>query len=184
MEQAPFLQSHGHKHAEMEYFAKYLISIQDLSLDDLWKFAFVRNPYERFVSGMLGHTIREALPFELLRQLGDENLDRVSIKPIKDRFTEFVYNHKDRLRDFVPLRPMTDFVCIGQTPALDFVGRYENLQEDWRKVCDHVGVKFDLPHQVRGRMYGTDYMDFYIPETKKIVSEFYARDFELFGYQR
>ena len=181
MESAPFLRSVGHKHAEIEYFAKYLISIQDLSLEDLWKFCFVRNPYDRFVSGMLGHTIRDALPYEILEKLGGRE---IPVKPIRDRFTEFVYNHKDRMRDFVPLKPMADFTCVGQNMVMDFVGRYENLERDWKVVCDHVGEEFELPHRVKGRAFGQDYMDFYTPETKKIVGDFYARDFELFGYEK
>lgn len=181
MERAPFLKTVGHKHAELEYFAKYLLSINDLSLHELWKFTFVRNPYERFVSAMLGHTIREAIPTDILRQLTKENFP---VKSLKERFTEFVLEHKDRFRDFVPLRPMADFVTIGQGLTMDFIGRYENLQNDWNQVCARVGEEFDLPHEVKGRMYGEDYMIFYTPETKKIVGDFYERDFELFGYAK
>lgn len=182
MEAAPFLRSRGHKHADIEYFAKYLISIQDLGLSDLWKFSFVRNPYTRFVSGMLGHTIRDTIPIDVLQKITDGK--DFPVKPLQERFLEFVVNHKDRLRDFIPLKPMCDFLCVGQNMAMDFVGHYENLESDWQDVCDKVGIDYRLPHKIQGRMYGADYMSFYTPEVKKIVGDFYARDFEVFGYDR
>lgn len=167
MESAPFLQNEGDKHTNIEYFAKYLNTIQDLTMEDLWKFAFVRNPYDRFVSGVLNHVMPEAKTL------------------IRDRFLEFVLKHKDKLGDFVPLQPMTDFVCIGKRLAVDWVGKYEHLESDWRFVCDKIGVDYyELPHLIKGKKYGSDYMQIYTPEVRKIVKKFYQRDFDLFHYEK
>ena len=65
---------------------------------------------------------------------------------------------------------------------MDFIGKFENLQEDFNKVCDKIGVKRErLPH--RKKSIRKPYRDYYNSNTKKIVENLYGEDIEHFGYR-
>ena len=85
---------------------------------------------------------------------------------------------------------------------VDFVGKFESLQQDFDKVCQHLGFEdSSLPHvnssdkksrdlrrRVRNflRRNGESelhgYVDFYDAETREFVSSLYRADIENFGY--
>ena len=64
---------------------------------------------------------------------------------------------------------------------IDFIGRVEHFQRD----IDYVLERLELPKQkmlVRNKSKHTKYRDYYCPESKRIVEDFYREDFERFGY--
>jgi hypothetical protein len=66
--------------------------------------------------------------------------------------------------------------------VIDFVGRFENLQNDFDAVCDTIGVPrqqlLNSNHIQRKR-----YTEYYDEETREIVAKHHARDIEYFGYK-
>tara|TARA_B100000579_G_C22848158_1_gene865679 strand:- start:4227 stop:4844 length:618 start_codon:yes stop_codon:yes gene_type:complete len=66
---------------------------------------------------------------------------------------------------------------------MDFIGRFENLQEDFDVVCDNIGIpKTKLSH-INNTNPGKHYTEYYTDETKNIVGTKYAKDIEYFGYE-
>jgi chondroitin 4-sulfotransferase 11 len=121
--------------------------------EDAWKFAFVRNPWDRYVSAWA--------------QKHDGQF--VQVLPVG--------NLSPRLH----FRPQHEFICDQAGNILvDFVGRFERLQADWRHVCDQLGVRVELAHHRPGNH--RPYREYYTPETWEQVAEMYARDIEIFGY--
>jgi hypothetical protein len=65
--------------------------------------------------------------------------------------------------------------------GLDFVGRFENLEAEFRKFCGLIGVQApELPHKNQTRF--RDYREFYDDETREKVAEHWKQDIELLGY--
>jgi hypothetical protein len=97
---------------------------------------------------------------------------------------------------FVPLHFYTPFYTLpGGKPmnavqtgtiAVDFVGRFENMQEDWRTVQQALAISAPLLHE-NSNTYsihaaGYTYRDFYTKDTIAIIAKRYKRDIDEFGY--
>ena len=103
-------------------------------------------------------------------------------------FEEFVreFIGKEDFARLVHFRPQHRFVCLSDTgaPAVDFVGRFERLAEDFAHVAARMGREVPLASANRTRSRPReDYRSHYTAETAAIVGRAYARDVALFGYE-
>lgn len=64
---------------------------------------------------------------------------------------------------------------------VDFLGRYETLDEDFMKVSVKLGKQVSLPHLNSVERGYSEF--FYTDVTREIVRDLYAKDFELFEYE-
>jgi hypothetical protein len=91
----------------------------------------------------------------------------------------------DFLRSFYGgggLRPqlywMKDF--NGSIP-FDFIGRFENLTEDFQEICSYIGANgIELPCENSGN--NADYRDGFNNVSREIVMDLYREEIEFFGY--
>lgn len=65
---------------------------------------------------------------------------------------------------------------------VDFIGKFESLQEDVRKVQNRIGIHFDLPHL--NATNHPHYSKFLSPSAIAAVGRLWQADFEAFGYDR
>jgi chondroitin 4-sulfotransferase 11 len=164
---------------------------------EYFKFAFVRNPWDRLVSWY--SMIRDAEKLRWyqalsnrrrrshLRQTRENKLWRYVLDN-SSTFEEFIVNCTDEIEvDNGVFYSFTynqlEYVADNKGDLLvDFVGRFENLGSDLLKVYDELGIELEtIPHEnrsVRGH-----YSSFYTPKTKMIVEERFKRDIEYFGYE-
>tara|TARA_Y100000034_G_C6642711_1_gene281001 strand:+ start:36 stop:611 length:576 start_codon:yes stop_codon:yes gene_type:complete len=139
--------------------------------EHFYKFAFVRNPYDRLVSAYYDFRF-------------DKGHQEWAFPIYKyDTFKDFIMNlETSPCRDFIHLQPQYDFLQVDGEVKLDFVGRYENLREDFKKVEKDLGIRsVELP-TIRTSTH-PDFKELYDKEMKEIVKRMYGNDFEEFGYE-
>ena len=147
-----------------EGFEDLIVSLKDETFDDYFKFAFVRNPYERLVSAF--HHVTRTLKKKhfkefVLTKLVDEN--------------GLVFDHHAAPQHLYCFRDGVKYV--------DFIGRFENLQKDWGKIAGRFGLEPGLPHLKKSSGHAKNYRSYYDPELIEYVGKVYAKDLELLGYR-
>ena len=133
--------------------------------NDYFKFAFVRNPWDRLVSSVFfNSSFRNIIKKELSK---DEFAKRVKME-LKRKRSHFI--------------PQFNFLCDDNGEIIvDFIGRYENLDEDFNKVCEINGLNLQLPHRMKTNH--KKYTEYYNKDTEQLVADVYAKDIEYFNYK-
>jgi chondroitin 4-sulfotransferase 11 len=158
----------------------FLANLEAGRYDGYFKFAFVRNPWDRLVSCYLqkfaprGRRLSYSSPHKVKLYQGMTFAEFVeAIRSIPDREANSHF------------RSQHVAVCGEDgTPMVDFVGRFESLEEDFGLVAGEIGAPcLKLPHLTRSFSRGErSYRDFYDDELAEKVGERFRRDAELFGY--
>jgi len=143
--------------------AKHRMSAE--KFETYFKFAFVRNPWERLVS-----------EYEFILNRPEHGRHK-RVSGLKN-FTGFIHMQIPR-PDAYQLNMLTD--RKGRL-LMDFVGQLENLDRDWPIVCEHIGIA----HQSLPRKNVTErrpYQAYYDTRSIQLVARHWAREIELFGYE-
>jgi hypothetical protein len=128
-----------------------------------FKFAFVRNPFDRFVSYCAFMT----------RDSG-----------------AFARAPRQVMHDFLRAPPQAHILfqpqhalLVGDDGALlaDDVGRVEQMQESYDRMCARIGIPSRALDKVNASSRG-DYRQYYDSQLTQGVADLYRRDLELFGY--
>ena len=65
--------------------------------------------------------------------------------------------------------------------AIDFIGKFESINEDFEQIKSAIGLEAELPHLNASKRVG--YQSYYDDETRQIVADWFREDIELFGYR-
>ncbi len=159
---APELARLGHGHITL---AELRPALGEERFADYFKFAFVRNPFERFVSYCAFATSQQGTfqhdPQGVMRHF---------------LFTAPPHHH-------VVFRPQHSFVTAPDGTLLaDQLGRVEDMQGSYDAICARIGI----PSVSLGRANSSEhreYRSYYDQTLIDGVARLYARDIELFGYE-
>jgi chondroitin 4-sulfotransferase 11 len=150
---------------------------------DCFKFAFVRNPWDRLVSWW-------SMIDGQRTQLANSGLANGFFKYILENattFEEFITNCTDTIHDADGVkcifRNQIDYLRSESGEVLvDFIGRFETLNADFSRLTERV-YGTAKPLEVVNSSEHSQYQDYYNSKTSKIVEAAYHKDIEYFGYR-
>lgn len=124
-----------------------------------FKFSIVRNPWDRFISMVLYRRRRWGFTEDISQQI-----------------------RKDLTLPYFHRKSASNMLCHDGSLAVDFVVRFERLQDDMKVVWGTLGLPNQtIPHLnvSAGRAPYWDYFDNY---SREFIRHSQRRDIELFGY--
>lgn len=155
----------------------YQLIFSKEEFDSYFKFAFVRNPWDRLVSA-----------FHFLEKGGISERDRVwssaHLTEFED-FDDFVkrWITPENILTWEHFKPQYRYICDPHGELqVDYIGRFEQINKDFDYISQRLGIEADLPHHNRTKK-SKRFQEYYSSETKQIVAEVYKKDIELFDYQ-
>ena len=129
---------------------------------NFFKFSFVRNPWDRFVSAVF------------FRGPGTKVSEHIGKNEFKALSKRKFYDPRHR-------QPQYKYIYKNGELAVDFLGRFENLNDDFSKVCEKLGLNKTLEHRmIINKKHYTEYYD---NEMIDFVAKEYQKDIELFNYK-
>jgi len=138
--------------------------------DGAWVFSVVRNPYSRVVSQYKHRRDTDG---------ADTFEEWVWQVYVKNRPTLL----PDRRYFYKLFRPQAEWVCGPREGNLvDYIGRFEKLNEAWGTIKENTGAEGELPHMSRSEDE-RPWQSFYTEETAEIIRLRFERDFDQFGYK-
>jgi len=167
-----------------------------------FKFSFVRNPYDRALSGYTDLAVRGRGRREYkmwARDIGFKKFCQLVLDAPKRPVGLHHMSGKVIMVDG-DIHPNGEATLSSYNPQvrwvekvkLDFLGRYENLHEDFARLCDMLGIPRQTLNWDRwSRGYPRNdetvvrrrpFMEYYCDETREIVSRVWREDFERFDY--
>lgn len=132
--------------------------------DRFVKFAFVRNPFDRFVSYCAFMTRNEDVfekdPHRVMRYfIANPQWGHILFQP---QYAQLVDDEGKLLTDMI--------------------GRFETMQESYDAIAGRIGIPAATLERVNESSHA-DFRTYYNQELRDGVAKLYARDLELFGYQ-
>jgi len=140
-----------------------------------FKFAFVRNPWDRLLSA-----------YSYLSGGGWDEADRLwaSVHLASyESFESFVHEglRSRAIREYMHFRPQSEFITnLRGRIVVDFLGRFETIERDFQHICARMNVRAELPHTNKSN--GGDYREVYTPAMRDIVANVYRADIRRLGY--
>jgi len=154
-----------------------------------YKVAFVRNPWDWILSYYWHY--------------GDTFMRENTFRNFLSGIPEMLLKHRcDRLpwHNIMPQMPQYEYI-INENGEIevDFIGKYENLHEDWRRLCGEIGINknkweqrgsevtlsdtLTLPHLNANLTPRKHYRNYYTDIEIDMVYNLYKKDIEMFDYE-
>ena len=154
------------------YFYKQVF---EKNFNDFFTFSFVRNPYDRLYSS-----------YKFLENGGMNEYDKIAFQKYLSKFSDFedfVLNGLNNkiIYEIIHFVPQSEFICDKNGKIMvDFVGRFENLNNDLNSISIKTNKEFTLGHH--NKNFKKKYRKIYNNDMKIKVYEVYKRDFVVFNY--
>ena len=131
--------------------------------NNYYKFTFVRNPWDWQVS-LYHYMLQTKTHFQhdLIKNMSFEE------------YLDWRVNHDLKLQ-------RARIVDEKGETLVDFIGRFENLETDFKEVCELISIGMRLRHKNRSK-HGS-YREYYNDRTYQLVKEAFAKDITLFDYE-
>ena len=175
-----------------------------INVDEYFKFVFVRNPYSWILSiwnnfyqspkRNLPDNLQNSLKF-MLRGVLNKKLDSQyffemypdgSFKNFLLFIDETVTNNPQMIPKVWGASDQYSFIENDRMIDFDFIGRFENIQEDVIKLSKLTNAEslLEMPQKAAstGNRDRRDYLSYYDESSIEIVNKIFFRDFQKFSY--
>lgn len=142
-----------------------------------FKFSFVRHPVKRFISA-----------YRYLKSGGGSDTDLLFSREVLTKYSDindFVENwlNVNTANSWIHFIPQHYFIFEKDKLMLDFLGRFENLESDFKTISLRIGASAKLPHVNKSATTTQDCVCL-TDNSRVILENIYERDFELLGYSK
>ena len=144
---------------------------QTIPIEKYYVFSFTRNPWDRLIS-----------MFKYMKEIEIPKRKKMNIQ-YDEKLEKMTFNEYISSDDVFKPRSFYDFFKNNDGKInLDFIGKFEDLLVDFKRVERHTNLKFEkLAH--RYKTNHKEYTEYYTDETQKIVAKQYANDIKYFNYE-
>lgn len=144
--------------------------------DRYFKFTFVRNPWDRMVS---------MLKYGWFYGVKINQGKKISLDDYFDKFKKVEYDERffnsNQFSDYNTIEGSIYKNIFGED--MDFIGKFENLEEDFSKICLINNIKNKkIPH-IEKSHNRKQYHNYYDSRSRSLIEEKYYKDIELFNYE-
>ncbi len=147
----------------------------NIKSNDFFSFTFVRNPFDRLYS-----------TYKFLENGGINKQDEMAFQTHFEKFTsfeDFVMNglNKNMIYQVTHLIPQYEYLCDWKGKvSVDFVGRFESLDKDVKRLSKHLKKEIKLNHL--NKTSKVVYTEVYTDDMIKKVKSIYKKDLRIFNY--
>ncbi len=153
-----------------------------------FKFAFIRNPFDVSVSrfywningkGQKGYELTKDGFNEWIKEYTSSSIFHKAEYYAINMAYPFLFSDNFVNND----HSMIDCNLRGRAFDLDYVGRYENLVDDFKDICSVLKLgEIELPNKKGGMRKKKSYKDMYTDESVVKVANAFSTDLDLLGY--
>ena len=138
---------------------------------DYFKFAFVRNPWDRLLSCWCNKVVDQNW-----WHLSDEQLEHLR------RFDNFVDYVSTMDLETCDVHLRLQYSVIDLT-HIDYLARFEKFEMDLREIFGRLGLAVAELPRINASESRTAYRDYYKTKLADKVAELYRKDIQIFGYE-
>lgn len=146
-----------------------------------FKFVIVRNPYDWLASTFFYIQRAKAHNFH-------QQISTMTLNNFIDWFIDFAMKQKFRFGQNKYLT-MKQFITEGRNVnscvMVDFIGKTENMKEDWKVICENIGIEHkELPFTNINPQNKNNYKELFNQRAKNRIRNVFKEDFEYFDYKK